>query len=226
MSQKVPGIFPSQVTDAGYLNNPLGSNPFPYPSNMPAPLWNADPIMLAFAADAVGPVYATATWTSPVFDLRPEFRGVMDRAAGQAYLTAQAPSLGTNRAPIAASTVIQNSGCVPIWRPSGAAGKLWVQVANLNFRLWGTGLGFEVLATEFASINDPNDLQQIETVEDITTEFIGGKPSAIVQFLPPGAGYPVRYYRVSITFQYTVDGTFAGAAGWPDNRFRLYAAYY
>jgi hypothetical protein len=69
-------------------------------------------------------------------------------------------------------------------------------------------------------------LQQIETVEDITTEFIGSKPSAIVQFLPPGAGYPVRYYRVSITFQYTVDGTFAGAAGWPDNRFRLYAAYY
>ena len=32
---KMPGIFPEKVTDAGYMKNPMGADPFPYPSNMP-----------------------------------------------------------------------------------------------------------------------------------------------------------------------------------------------
>lgn len=231
MWQRNPGVFPQKVTDAGYRNNPMGTEPFPYPSGMPASLWNAEPISLRWVTTGLpAGIYARAEWSSPVFDLRPEFRNAgMPRGSGQGYLVAQAPSLGTNRAPDAVATVRSNTGAVPIWRPYGSAGKLWVQVSGLTAGpvVTKTGYGFEVLATEKANINDPTDLQQIAPQEDITADFVGVIPSVIPTFLPPGSGYPVRYYQVNLTFQYrqdiTADGNWDGGDG---NIMRLTAAYY
>lgn len=234
MWQRNPGIFPQKVTDEGYRKNPMGTEPFPYPSGMPVALWNANPIRLSWqTAGLPAGVFARAIWSSPIFDLRPEFRNSgMPKGSGQGYLVAQAPSLNANRQPNAVATVRSNTGAVPIWRPNGAAGKLWVQVYNLLAAAPPaiaamTGFGFEVLAKELAHINDPTSLQQIAPLEDITSDFAGRIPSAIPTFLPPGSGYPVRYYQVQITFQYTKDIT--AAANWNNgdgNPMFLTAAYY
>jgi hypothetical protein len=153
----------------------------------------------------------------------------MPRGSGQGYLVAQAPSLNANRQPSAVATVRSNTGAVPIWRPSGAGGKLWVQVTNLTSGpvIGQTGYGFTVLARELANINDPTDLQQIAPLEDITADFVGRIPSAVPTFVPPGSGYPIRYYQVALTFQYTQD--ISAAVNWNDgdgNPMRLTAAYY
>ena len=231
MWQRNPGVFPAKVTDAGYRKNPMGSEPFPYPSGMPVALWNASPIKLNWVtAGLPAGLFARAVWQSPIFDLRPEFRNSgMSKGSGQGYLVAQAPSLNAARAPAATTTVTQNTGAVPIWRPNGAAGKLWVQATNLTVGPVAaqTGFGFEVLATERAHVNDPTAVQQIAPLEDITADFVGRIPSAIATFLPPGAGYPIRYYQLRLTFQYKKNIT--AAANWSNgdgDPITITSAYY
>lgn len=226
---KIPGRNPEQFSDAAFLANPLGAIPYPYPANMPTALWNITPIELQYALEFAEPlVYAQAVWRSATFDLRPELRGAsMDRGQGQAYLTGSPPTFGP---PVATQTVVQNTGTYPIWRPLGAAGKLWVQIYNLNFRTWARAFGFRVLVREYGSINDPNAIQQISDDEDITTDFVGTMPSAIAQFMPTGGGYPVRYWRCELRFQYRssplIDEPGWVVGGIPSNNFRLMASYY
>jgi hypothetical protein len=231
MWHRDPRLFPQNPTDAGYRKNPMGTEPFPYPSGMPVALWNVSPIKMAWVTTGLPDgIFARCVWSTPVFDLRPSFRNAgMPKGSGQGYLVAQAPSLSTTRQPNAVATVASNTGAVPIWKPSGAGGKLWVQVTNLTSGpvAGQTGFGFQVLAKEMANINDPTDLQQIAPREDITSDFVGRIPSAIPTFLPPGSGYPVRYYRVSLTFQYRKNITVA--ANWSNgdgNPMRITAAYY
>ena len=231
MYDKIPGIFPAKVTNSGYRKNPMGSEPFPYPSNMPVAIWSAEPIRLTWITVGLpAGIYAQAQWASPIFDLRPEFRNSgMPRGSGQGYLVAQAPSLGINRGPIATTTVRSNTGATPIWRPSGAAGKLWVQTTNLISGLVNaqTGYGFIVTVVEQANVNDPTDLQQIAPPEDITSNFVGRIPSALSIFMPPGSGYPVRYYRCVITFAYRKDITAVpNWNGGDGNPMRILASYY
>lgn len=116
-----------------------------------------------------------ASWGSPLFDLRPELR------SAQSGLT----------------------GGTPIWRPMGAGGALWVQVENLLVDATAT-TGLVVTTTEFGHVNDPNAVTSTATESEITSEFVGGNASAVMQFLPTGQGYPIRYYRISITFGYDV----------------------
>jgi hypothetical protein len=198
---KMPGIFPEKVTDAGYMKNPMGADPFPYPSNMPVAIWQQTPTGLAWGTAGLPTgVYARATWASPVFDLRPDLRGIME-------------SPGTQR----------RSGAVPIWIPRGGAGKLWVQVDNLDGTRWGL-TGLRVTSTEYANVRDGNNLRQITDPEDITTEFVGTAQCALGSFLPPGSGYPCRYYRVVLTFDFLVDSS--AEPEWPDPAYRVSAAYY
>jgi hypothetical protein len=115
----------------------------------------------------------TAAWQSPLFDLRPDIR------AAQSGIT----------------------GGTPIWRPMGAGGALWVQVEHLTTDATAT-TDLNVTVTEFAHVNDPNAVVSVTTDSDITSEFVGGNAAALLQFLPPGHGYPVRYYRVQLLFSY------------------------
>jgi len=231
MYEKMPGIFPAKVSNEAYRKNPMGSEPFPYPASMPVAVWSNPAAVLTWVtAGLPAGVFAQAIWSSPIFDLRPEFRNAgMPRGAGQAYLVSQVPSLNANQAPTAVATVRQNTGAVPIWRPSGAAGKLWVQTTNLTSGpvLAQTGYGFNVTAIEFANVNDPSDLQQVSAPEDITSDFIGRIPSALSIFLPPGSGYPIRYYRCEITYTYRSDITADGNWNVGDgNPMRVLASYY
>lgn len=116
-----------------------------------------------------------AAWSSPLFDLRPDIR------AAQSGLT----------------------GGTPIWRPMGAGGALWVQVEHLTTDATAT-TSLIVVATESGHVNDPNSVVTTNTESEITSEFVGGNQSAVLQFLPTGNGYPIRYYRVKITFSYNV----------------------
>lgn len=118
--------------------------------------------------------FLKADWQSPLFDLRPDIR------AAQSGLT----------------------GGTPIWRPMGAGGALWTQVEHLLVDATAT-TNLLVTSTEYAHVNDPNAVASVNTDSDITSEFVGGNASAVLQFLPPGNGYPVRYYRVKLTFTYT-----------------------
>lgn len=201
MIHKQPGIFPEKLTDAGYMNNPMGGLPYPYPSNMPVAVWQQTPTGLTWKTTGLSPgLFAQATWQSPTFDLRPDLRGIME-------------SPGTQR----------NSGAVPIWLPRGGAGKLWVQVDNLDSTLWGL-TGIKVTSEEFAAVRDGNNLPKITDPQDITTEFVGTAECALGSFMPPGSGYPPRYYRVRLTFAFLVDSS--AQPEWPDPGFRLSAAYY
>jgi hypothetical protein len=139
------------------------------------------------------PVGATTTWRSPVFDLRPEFR---------------------------ASDGRRPTPSVPIWKPStitgGAGGKLWVQLQNTDTE---NIFGLQVLAQEFAHISDVQQMISVDGQEDISTEFIPTAQSTVLTFVPPGAGYPVRFYQLELVFT-VLTGTGPGCT------FPVYSAYY
>jgi hypothetical protein len=190
-----PGAFPGTNYDpSGLRNNPAGTIPFPYPQNAPSGLWDGGRASLTWTNNADG--LLTAKWQSPLFDLRPYLRAAMQGLTG-----------GT-----------------PIWLPMGGGGKLWAQVDNISKTLpapaannWVANL--QVISREYGHVNDPQSISQITADADITSEFTGGEDSAVLTFLPPGQGYPIRWYRVEIEFTYLV----ARAAPPP---FVVCAAYY
>jgi hypothetical protein len=226
------------VTDAGYLKNPMGGLPFPgSPANMPDPLWMSSSAPQALPFNTAGlpaTIFARAVWRSPIFDLRPDFRGVMGgRSPGQAYLSNRAdPSAG----PTARTATVRRSGTTPIWIPRGAAGKLWLQIFGIGTQNWSER-GLVVIAQEYANINDPNNLPQVTDNQNITTEFVSSelaalatnglttrKTSAILKFAPTGEGYPLRFWQVRVTFLYTVNS--AALINWPNPGYSFLASYY
>jgi len=190
-----PGAFPGTNYDpSGLRNNPAGTIPFPYPTNAPSGLWNGGRGSLTWTNNSAG--LLTAKWQSPLFDLRPQLRAAMEGLTG-----------GT-----------------PVWLSMGGGGKLWVQIDNISKDLpapatndWTTNL--QVIAREYGHINDPLEVSQITADADITSEFTGDQDSAVLIFLPPGQGYPIRWYRAEVEFTYLV----ARAAPPP---FAVCAAYY
>jgi hypothetical protein len=90
-----------------------------------------------------------------------------------------------------------------VWHAGyGGTGKVWIQLANLNAAPSNTE-DLRVTAQEFAHIYDPDQVQAVTGQIDITAEIIvgtNGPPSVVVGFLPIGDGYPVRYYRLNLTF--------------------------
>ena len=207
---KTPGQLPQKWTDAGYLHDPMGTSPFPYPTGMPEGLWMQTRFAPTFAlTPAVPKVVARASWSCPIFDLRPNFRGLLNTG-----------SSGQRNA--AAAT--------PIWINRGAAGKLWVQIQGLN-TFGNTRAGLRVNAQESANIMDSSNMQPVTDEEDITTEFVGTQNSVIVSYLPTGAGYPLRYWSVRIQFDYLIDLSALGYAWWtpgnaPAPQWVLSAAFY
>ena len=173
-------------SDKGQWNNPAGTNPFPTPTQMPVGCWSGGSQVITC------PAGATATWSSPIFDLRPEFR---------------------------ASDGKRPTPSIPIWKPStitgGAGGKLWVQIQNTDTE---NLFLMTCLAQELGHINDVQQVITVEGQEDITAEFLPTAQSTILTFVPPGAGYPVRFYRLNLVFSVA-----AGGAG---VTFPVYSAYY
>jgi len=185
--QPQPWPPPERFNASGHYYNPAGTNPFPAPRDLPLGVWSGSYSVLNITAGA-----AAATWQSPVFDLRPEFRA------------------SDGRRPLPS---------IPIWKPStvtgGAGGKLWVQIQNTDT---ADISGLTVIAQEFAHISDVNQMISVDGGEDITSEFNPLAQSTILTFVPPGAGYPCRYYRLNLSFS-TISG--AGSPSLP-----IFSAYY
>lgn len=234
---KLPGQLPAKVTDSGYLDNPLGSSPYPYPTKMPVGGWwsSTGPMPLSFVTTGLpADLFARAEWRSPIFDLRPDFRGSMGgRSAGQGFfINRNDPSA----APAGHTSTVRRSGASPIWINRGAAGKLWVQVFGIGAQDWSER-GLKVVAQEYANIDDPNRMPQVTDDQNITTEFVGSqltgvantglltrKTSSILQFQPTGEGYPIRYWQVRITWLYDFNN--AAGANWPNPGYSVCASYY
>lgn len=169
----MPWTPPQRHDTSGQYYNPGGTNPFPAPRDMPKGVWSGMSQIINVPA-AGG---ATVTWSSPIFDLRPEFR---------------------------ASDGRRPTPSIPIWKPStvtgGAGGKLWVQIQNTNTVDLG---GLTVIAQEFAHISDVQQCISVDGGEDISSEFVPTAQSTVLTFVPVGAGYPIRFYQLQL--QFTVD---------------------
>lgn len=166
---------------SGAFYNPQGTQPFPQPSLIGVPIWDQTPQSLVWTYTEAGPVFRTATWSSPIFDLRPDLRGAM-----------QGQVSGNNN----------QVGGTAIWRPWGAGSQLHVQgiygsVARLN--------GLTVTAQEFAHVSDVGRVVSITAPQDVTSTWGASKLSALHIFAPPGNPYPIRWWRVQLTFTIEVD---------------------
>lgn len=89
-------------------------------------------------------------WTSPVFDLRPEF--------------------GAWPQPTASP---QNRGQVPIWpNKAGTYGQLFVEIAITLLGAFDTLNGFNIVATTVGHPWDPNALRVVVPDQDVTMMFL------------------------------------------------------
>lgn len=194
MAGEMPWPPPQGYDPSGFSKNPAGVFPAPPPRNLGPGCWFGAQTPLFWVAGA-GEVVRTAQWDSPTFDLRPDLR-----QAG----------LANPRA---------NTGALPIWKPMGAGGQLYVQVMNIDGSIDAL-TNLAVVAIEFAHPSDPNQTAQITTEEDITTAyFTAGKQAAMIATFPPGTGYPIRFWRYRLRFD-----TFSSHVA--DPPFTITAAYY
>lgn len=176
MSTELPYPFFTEFDPSGPYRNPGQTLPRPSAQNLPAGCWIGGRSGLTWTA--VDPVATgatfRATWSSPIFDLRPDL-GVMSQ--NQA-----------NRSPSA----------VPIWRAAGmnVGVKLWVQISNLS----GVNESVRVETTEEGHVCDVAQIQTILYPQEITAEFTSRNQNSILGFTPYGDGYPIRYWRLNLTF--------------------------
>lgn len=172
-----PAYYPAKLDKSGYNYNPAGSIPGPVPKVYTVPgLWVGGKIPLQSRFNpGTAPVERTLTWSTPVFDLRPELR---------------------------AATGAATTNAVPLWRQLfGVGGKLWIQFSRWDSNA-SSKTGLRVLSREFSHIIDSEQMAQIGDDDDVTGEVTGTSPSSLLIFTPPGDGYPVRYWRLEITIDY------------------------
>ena len=146
-----------------------------------AGLWNGGIVTLK-ASPLANP---SATWISPIFDLRPDLPFL---SQGEVEAT-------------------------PVYRSkTGDWGSLWILVEGLN-QNFGGGLGFAGLQVEYqelASPVDPTLVRKVMNPANITSQFaVGGSVSAgtqreatLLQFKPTTDVDPVRYWQVKILFNW------------------------
>lgn len=199
--RQIPEPWPPQqpYDPRGEWQNPGNTLPYPAPKNMPLGLWNGIPTRMQFAA-ATDPAYLRqASWQSPVFDLRPEYRN----------------SRGTD----------DTDRSIPIWKPSatnpGSGGKLWVSINPMVQPAGGADLTFmEVFYEEYGHIQDGTKADLIAPETDISDQFVTGQQSMVLGFWPPGDGYPIRFYSVRIIVK------MRGPVATPDPVFDIQGSYY
>ena len=183
-----PGFF-GPFNPVGPSANPGGTNPFPLPSNLPVPSHDFPRNLLTWVAGSpsgnpvsgvVEPTLWTATWSTAILDLRPELR---------------------------ASNVAAPMNVCPVWRQTyGVGGQLFVQVENLLGTIqsnastpnWLSNL--VVNSIESAHPNDPGLVATAIQPEDISSNFTPNQQAAILTFVPPGLGCPVRYWQSTLVF--------------------------
>ena len=203
-----------QYDDSGMYRNPAGTIPFPQPADMPVGYWSGSQQLIELVPEAQFRLAAPpdpgwpfpygrpltyplishgATWSSPVFDLQPELRGVSNNQSNRSTLFT--PVGQTERTPFTA---------VPIW---GSAGKLLrVQMDNVN-----ATYQFQILVWEEGHVIDPAQVAPITSTpgQDITSVFTSGAPAiagsykGCLTFAPTGGPSANRYWRLNLIFLQT-----------------------
>ena len=196
-----PG-FHGPYNPDGLFNNPAATNPLPSPVNPPVGVWIG-------AREPVSWVDSVATWGTPVFDLRPDLRGLVERSQITGFA----------------------QGATPLWVAggAGAGGHLFAQVDWTGSPLTALD-GLEVWAQEFSAIADTGTLVPVTPPTNVTSAFTAFTPNAsygpgpngtILTFTPKGEGVPVRYWQLRLTFVY--DANKGPLVPWP---FIVQGAYY
>jgi len=203
----------------GYGFNPARSLPFPKPKNMPQGCWFSGAVRLPWAAPPLplgpgeAPYFRGVLWASPIFDLRPNLRGLKPQGTTQI-----SPGSSGN--------------AIPIWGWSNHM--LYIQVSNIiNGAAEGIapvippgffvpGQTLKVLASEWGHVSDSGQLRQVLPSSDITSQFNTGTDSAVITVRPVGEGLPIRYWRVNLQFIVTDQST----AGAQPTTLNVHAGYY
>lgn len=165
----------------GLFNNPAQTLPLPTPTAPPVGVWIGAREPLTWIDNGAGEF--VATWGTPIFDLRPSLRGLVERSQNPAA-----------------------QGATPVWVASGvgAGGRLYIQINDLLNNVGVSQVaGIEIYAQEFCAIADVGTLDSVTPNTNITLNIIGGSSfgSAIAPFTPRGEGYPVRYWQVRLEFR-------------------------
>jgi len=171
--------YDRNLTVAGSQYNPDNTNPFPQPGTAPVSGWTSGPFVPIVFTAGPSPILGseavtTATWRSPVFDLRPERRGMDPQNSVRASAGAQA-----------------------VWN---AGAYLYVQLRGLS--LVADGLTDLVInEVEIGAVSIASDATQIAVPQDISEQVVGPLlPSIMLVIVPPGSGSPPRYWSVQLTF--------------------------
>ena len=183
MSARLPYPLPGSYDPSGPFRNPGSTNPLPSPADIPTPCWFGGGVPLNWTdiSAASTEIQLQATWASPIFDMRPDIRNLNS-------------NINSNGQPGG-----RMSG-VPIWNP---ASQLWIQFENPGNAqgIRATSLqGFQIKAEEQVHVCDPNNLRSVSASEDVTAQFSTTGPSAILGWYPIGDGNPIRFYRLTLTF--------------------------
>jgi hypothetical protein len=178
-------LLPLPLSDkydpSGPYNNPGGTMPAPAGSSIPASVWNGSRNTLVWTtiADVSNPVQYTTTWTTPVFDMRPDLGSVSDNRTDK-------------------------TGSKPIWNP---AAQVWVQLVVTDDVVGSSRYyGLEILAQEWGHVLDLAQIAAITDFQNVTAQFTNtfvdsnGNSNSVVGWYPVGDGNPMRYYQLKLTF--------------------------
>jgi len=186
-----------QFDDSAQFRNPAGTMPFPHPGDMPVGVWLGDEVRVEFKGVAPPPPFGLpyfptdvvtgwALWSSPVFDLQPELRGVSNNMS--------------NRSGVAGSPTLGGFGATPIWGSGGKQLRVAFSKAPSTPR-------FAVYEYEEGHIIDPAKIQPITYTpgQNITAAYLTGtnlgagqQYSTTLNFAPFGSG--MRYWRCNLLF--------------------------
>lgn len=159
--------------------DPLSRMPGPAQGQDVPGLWFSPARRLKWEA-GTGNVVRTTSWSTPVLDLFPWFRGAMGEVPDNVQ---------------------------PVWRaPWGAGGQLWIWISGFS-SLADSKTAIRVTTTEEAhpvSANTGN-VGAFTQDEDHTLTVSNAAPNSLLNLVPPGGGYPIRFWRVTLTIEYTQD---------------------
>jgi hypothetical protein len=189
MSYRIPGPVRENFDYSGQFRNPAATVPLPAPKDMPVSVWFGGVSALRWTA-AAAPNFLETTWASPIFDLRPDLRGL--QPGGSTGRARNNNGLGST------------SSAVPIWNNSAGRESrdmcLHVQIVGLRITQTAqTAISCSLL--EFGHVSDPGQVQQITPPYDITSQLTGENlNSVLLNFNPYGEGRPARYWQCRLHF--------------------------
>lgn len=183
MSHPWPNYSTPQEPSANGYTSPGSTLPFPAPNAAYRPVgqWASERTGLAWGPGTT-PVLRSASWATPVFDLRPDLHGVDSS---------------------------KQDNAVPINRVSGQ--QLFVALSGLD----SNHVGLRVRARQLAHPTDTRWIQRYEPDTDVTAQITTGLDGAMLAFFPPSDGYPCRFWKLVLIFQFLPSGI-EGAGSLPD----------